>query len=71
MLITGLKNHADPLAGGVADISNAAGTRRPICWPTTARCCTSTVGYLEAIQQPLIDQKDQLERPPAQGCRPR
>ena len=26
VLITGLKNRADPLAAGVADISNAAGT---------------------------------------------
>ena len=26
VLITGLKNHADPLAAGTANISNAAGT---------------------------------------------
>ena len=34
--------------------------RSPTCSPTTGRCCRSTVGYLEAIQQPLVDQKDQL-----------
>ncbi len=28
--------------------------------PTTGRCCTSTLDQLETIQQPLIDQKDQL-----------
>ena len=58
-LITGLKNRKDPIASSVADISNAAGTigdlladNRPLL--------QSTVGYLEVIQQPLVDQKDQL-----------
>ena len=58
-LITGLKNRKDPIASSVADISNAAGTvgdlladNRPLL--------QSTLGYLEVIQQPLVDQKDEL-----------
>lgn len=60
ILITGLKNRADPLAESVADISNAAGTlgdlladNRPIL--------KDTIGHLENIQQPLIDQQAQVE----------
>jgi phospholipid/cholesterol/gamma-HCH transport system substrate-binding protein len=59
VLITGLKNRADPIAASVADISDAAGTvgdlladNRPLL--------QSTVGHLETIQQPLVDQKDKL-----------
>ena len=58
-LITGLKNRKDPIASSVADISDAAGTvgdlladNRPLL--------QSTVTYLEGVQQPLVDQKDQL-----------
>jgi phospholipid/cholesterol/gamma-HCH transport system substrate-binding protein len=58
-LITGLKNRRDPIASSVADISDAAGTvgdllaeNRPLL--------QSTVTYLEGVQQPLVDQKDQL-----------
>ena len=58
-LITGLKNRADPIAGSVADISDAAGTigdlladNRPLL--------QSTVSKLEVLQQPLVDQKEQL-----------
>jgi phospholipid/cholesterol/gamma-HCH transport system substrate-binding protein len=58
-LITGLNNRADPIASSVADISDAAGTvgdlladNRPLL--------QSTVTYLEGVQQPLVDQKDQL-----------
>jgi phospholipid/cholesterol/gamma-HCH transport system substrate-binding protein len=58
-LVTGLKNRADPIAGSVADISDAAGTigdlladNRPLL--------QSTLGYLEGVQQPLVDQKDKL-----------
>jgi phospholipid/cholesterol/gamma-HCH transport system substrate-binding protein len=58
-LITGLKNRKDPIASSVADISNAAGTvgdlladNRPLL--------QSTIGYLEVVQQPFVDQKDQL-----------
>jgi phospholipid/cholesterol/gamma-HCH transport system substrate-binding protein len=59
VLITSLKNRADPIGASVADISDAAGTigdlladNRPVL--------KNTVGYLETIQQPLIDQKEQL-----------
>jgi phospholipid/cholesterol/gamma-HCH transport system substrate-binding protein len=58
-LITGLKNRKDPIASSVANISDAAGTigdlladNRPLL--------QSTITYLEGVQQPLVDQKDQL-----------
>jgi phospholipid/cholesterol/gamma-HCH transport system substrate-binding protein len=58
-LITGLKNREDPIASSVANISDAAGTigdllsdNRPLL--------QSTVTYLEGVQQPLVDQKAQL-----------
>jgi phospholipid/cholesterol/gamma-HCH transport system substrate-binding protein len=60
VLITGLKNRADPLAQAVADISDASGTlgdlladNRPIL--------KDTIGHLETIQQPLIDEQAQVE----------
>jgi phospholipid/cholesterol/gamma-HCH transport system substrate-binding protein len=59
VLITGLKNRADPLAASVADISNASGTigdlladNRPLL--------QSTVSHLEVLQEPLVKQKDEL-----------
>jgi len=59
VLITGLKNRADPIADSTAEISNAAGTiaglladNRPVLH--------DTLGQLETIQGPLVDQKDQL-----------
>ncbi|MBV8965157.1 MAG: MCE family protein [Mycobacteriaceae bacterium] len=59
VLITGLKNRADPIADSTAEISNAAGTianlladNRPLLH--------DTIGQLETIQGPLVDQKDQL-----------
>ncbi|MBV9514103.1 MAG: MCE family protein, partial [Mycobacteriaceae bacterium] len=59
VLITGLKNRADPIADSTAAISNAAGTianlladNRPLLH--------DTIGQLETIQGPLVDQKDQL-----------
>ena len=58
-LVTGLKNREDPIASSVANISDAAGTigdllsdNRPLL--------QSTVTYLEGVQQPLVDQKAQL-----------
>jgi phospholipid/cholesterol/gamma-HCH transport system substrate-binding protein len=58
-LITGLKDRKDPIASSVADISDAAGTigdlladNRPLL--------QSTITYLEGVQQPLVDQKEQL-----------
>lgn len=59
VLITGLKNRADPIATSVADISDAAGTigdlladNRPLL--------KDTVSKLEILNQPLVDQRDQL-----------
>jgi phospholipid/cholesterol/gamma-HCH transport system substrate-binding protein len=58
-LITGLKNHADPLAVGVANISNAAGTVADLLADNRA-LLHKEINYLQALQQPLIDQSDQL-----------
>jgi phospholipid/cholesterol/gamma-HCH transport system substrate-binding protein len=58
-LITGLKNRADPIATSVADISDAAGTVSDLL-ADNRPLLQDTIGYLEATQQPLIDQRDQL-----------
>ncbi len=58
-LITGLKNDADPLAAGVANLSNAAGTVADLLTDNRA-LLHKELNYLEALQQPLIDQHDQL-----------
>lgn len=59
-LISGLNNRADPLADGLAHISDAAGTvsdlladNRPVL--------KDTVTHLQSIQGPLIDKQDQLD----------
>ncbi|MCV7104170.1 virulence factor Mce family protein [Mycobacterium palustre] len=59
VLITGLKNHADPLAAGTAHISNAAGTVADLLAEDRGLLHKS-LDYLDAVQQPLIDQRDQL-----------
>ena len=59
VLITGLKNRADPIADSTAEISNAAGTIAGILSDNRA-LLHDTLGHLETIQEPLIDQKDQL-----------
>jgi len=58
-LITGLKNHADPLAAGTANLSNAAGTVADLLADNRA-LLHKEINYLQALQQPLVDQKDQL-----------
>jgi len=58
-LITGLKDHADPLAAGVANISNAAGTVADLLADNRA-LLHKEINYLQALQQPLVAQKDQL-----------
>ncbi|WP_445162544.1 virulence factor Mce family protein [Mycobacterium sp. Dal123C01] len=60
VLITGLKDHGDQLAGGTAHISNAAGTVADLLGEDRALLHKS-LNYLDAIQQPLIDQQDQLQ----------
>ena len=59
VLITGLKNHADPLAAGTANISNAAGTVADLLAEDRG-LLHKTLNYLDAVQQPLIDQRDSL-----------
>jgi phospholipid/cholesterol/gamma-HCH transport system substrate-binding protein len=58
-LITGLTNHADPLAAGVANISNAAGTVADLLADNRA-LLHKEINYLQGLQQPLVDQSDQL-----------
>ncbi|MEM6108647.1 virulence factor Mce family protein [Mycobacterium sp. 050272] len=59
-LITGLANHADPLAAGTANISNAAGTVADLLAEDRA-LLHKEINYLQALQQPLIDRSDQLD----------
>ncbi|OBF59999.1 mammalian cell entry protein [Mycobacterium sp. 852002-50816_SCH5313054-b] len=59
VLITGLKNHGDQLAGGTAHISNAAGTVADLLAEDRG-LLHGTLNYLDAVQQPLIDQREQL-----------
>jgi phospholipid/cholesterol/gamma-HCH transport system substrate-binding protein len=59
VLITGLKNRADPIADSVAEISNAAGTVASLL-ADNRPLLHGTLDYLETIQGPLIDQKEQL-----------
>ncbi|HEX2213644.1 MAG TPA: virulence factor Mce family protein [Mycobacterium sp.] len=58
-LITGLKNRADPIATSVAGISDAAGTIADLL-ADNRPLLQSTIGHLEAVQQPLVDQRDEL-----------
>ncbi|OBK24662.1 virulence factor Mce family protein [Mycobacterium asiaticum] len=59
VLITGLKDHADPLAAGTANISNAAGTVADLLSEDRA-LLHKAINYLDAVQQPLIDQRQEL-----------
>src|SRR5579875_764776 len=59
-LITGLKNHADPLAAGTANISNAAGTVADLLADNRA-LLHKELNYLQAVQQPIIDERDQYD----------
>ena len=59
MLVTELKNRADPIATSTANISDAAGTLADLL-ADNRPLLQDTVGHLEVIQQPLVDQKDQL-----------
>jgi phospholipid/cholesterol/gamma-HCH transport system substrate-binding protein len=58
-LITELKNRADPIATSVADISDAAGSVADLLGDNRP-LLQKTVTQLEVIQQPLVDQKEQL-----------
>jgi phospholipid/cholesterol/gamma-HCH transport system substrate-binding protein len=58
-LITGLKNRADPIAKSVADISDAAGSVSDLL-AENRPLLQKTVTDLEIIQQPLVDQKTEV-----------
>jgi phospholipid/cholesterol/gamma-HCH transport system substrate-binding protein len=58
-LITGLKNRADPIATSVADISDAAGSVSDLL-AENRPLLQKTVTNLEIIQQPLVDQKTEV-----------
>jgi phospholipid/cholesterol/gamma-HCH transport system substrate-binding protein len=60
VLITGLKDHGDQLATGTANISNGAGTVAELLAEDRA-LLHKTLNYLDAVQQPLIDQREQLD----------
>ena len=60
VLITGLKNRADPLAAAVAHIGGAAGTLADLLGEDRP-LLHSTVGYLEGIQQPIINELPALD----------
>ncbi len=60
ILITGLKDHREQLAGGTAHISNAAGTVADLLAEDRS-LLHKTLNYLDTVQQPLIDQRDSLE----------
>jgi phospholipid/cholesterol/gamma-HCH transport system substrate-binding protein len=59
-LITGLQNHAEPLAAGTAHISNAAGTVADLLADNRA-LLHNTLNYLQAVQQPIIDNRDKYD----------
>jgi phospholipid/cholesterol/gamma-HCH transport system substrate-binding protein len=60
VLITALKNGADPLADAVAHISNAAGTLSDLL-SDDRPLLHSTFGYLEGIQRPVINDLPNLD----------
>lgn len=61
VLITGLKNRADPLAGAVADISNASGTLAGLL-ADDRPLLQSTLGHAETILTPLADDPGKLSK---------
>ena len=66
-LVTGLANHADSLAADAANISSGTGAVADLLGDNQA-LLKKTINYLDAIQQPIIDQRDlyadQLHRTP-------
>ncbi|QUR65932.1 virulence factor Mce family protein [Mycobacterium spongiae] len=59
-LITGLKNNADPVVGGLAHISNGAGTVAALL-ADDRELLRKAISYLDGIQQPIIDQRVDLD----------
>jgi phospholipid/cholesterol/gamma-HCH transport system substrate-binding protein len=60
VLITGLKDRADPLADATANISNAAGTLGDLL-ADDRPLLKDTFSKLETAQQPLVDQQAQVD----------
>lgn len=60
LLITGLKNRADPLAAAAAHLSDAAGTLAGLL-ADDRPALHGTLGYLEDVAQPLIDDLPALD----------
>ncbi|MGF2946839.1 MCE family protein [Mycobacterium sp. Lab-001] len=60
LLITGLKNRADPLAAAAAHLSDAAGTLAALLGDDRP-ALHGTLGYLEDVAQPLIDDQSALD----------
>lgn len=58
-LITGLKDRADPIGASVANISNAAGSLADLL-SDNRPLLKDTVGYLDVIQKPLVDQRQEV-----------
>ncbi len=61
VLITGLKNRADPIADAIADISTASGTLAGLL-SDDRPLLQQTIGKLETLQQPFADQPEKLEK---------
>jgi phospholipid/cholesterol/gamma-HCH transport system substrate-binding protein len=61
ILVTGLKNRADPLAAAIADISNSSETLAGLLSDERPRL-QQTLGKLETIQQPFADQPEELSK---------
>ena len=61
ILVTGLKNRADPLAGAIADISNGSTTLAGLL-AEDRPLLQQSIGKLETIQQPLADDPAKLEK---------
>ncbi len=59
-LISGLNEHAEPFAAGIANISNGAGTVGDLL-ADNRTLLHKTLNYVEPIQQPLIDQLPQYD----------
>jgi len=60
VLITGLKNHADPIATATAHISDAAGSVGDLLADNRS-VLKDDVARLQTVQQPLVDQHEQVD----------
>ncbi|EHI14041.1 virulence factor Mce family protein [Mycolicibacterium thermoresistibile] len=59
VLITGLRNRADPIAESTANISNAAGTLADVL-AQNRPLLDNSIDHLEAVQGPLVEQSAEL-----------